>query len=245
MKQAESYRNRMAQKEMEGKMLGGYTSGRNPKAYNKADVADFEGELKSDVVLNVPLLVEEPIPNMEWWDVEFLPKEKKEMMDRFGFILPKCRKENPDVSIGYDEVALKYCGTAHLIEHTARVKLLMKKQDKAVVVPLMLTAAERKRIRRQNRAEREKEKQDKIALGLLPNPEPKVKLSNMMRVLQEQAVADPSAIEKQVREQVAQRLKNHEMRNQARKLTQEQRREKTKNKLKADAAGDIHVAVFR
>jgi U4/U6 small nuclear ribonucleoprotein PRP3 len=104
---------------------------------------------------------------------------------------------------------------------------------------------ERKKIRRQNRADREKEKQDKIALGLLPPPEPKVKLSNMMRVLSEQAVADPSAIERKVREQIAQREKNHEMRNLARKLTPEERREKKLRKIKEDASGDIHVALFK
>lgn len=67
----------------------------------------------------------------------------------------------------------------------------------------------------------------------------------MMRVLADQAVADPSAIEKKVREQVAQREKNHEMRNLARKLTPEERREKNLRKIKEDAAGDIHVALFK
>ena len=109
----------------------------------------------------------------------------------------------------------------------------------------MVTMQERKKIRRQNRADREKEKQDKVALGLLPPPEPKVKLSNMMRVLSEQAVADPSAIERRVREQIAQREKNHEMRNLARKLTPEERREKKLRKIKKDAAGDIHVVLFK
>jgi U4/U6 small nuclear ribonucleoprotein PRP3 len=84
-----------------------------------------------------------------------------------------------------------------------------------------------------------------MALGLLPPPEPKVKLANMMRVLQDQAVSDPSAVERKVRAQVAQREKNHEMRNLARKLTPEERREKALRKLKADAAGDIVVALFR
>ena len=64
--------------------------------------------------------------------------------------------------------------------------------------------------------EREREKQDKIALGLMAAPEAKVKLSNMMRVLGDSAVADPSKVEKQVLAQVAQRQKNHDMRNLAR-----------------------------
>ena len=111
---------------------------------------------------------------------------------------------------------LKHCGTASLVEHTPRIKSILPDMNAKVIMPLMLTKAEQKRLRRQNRSDREKEKQDKIALGLIPPPEPKVKLSNMMRVLQEQAVADPSAVEKKVREQMAQRIQNHEMRNQAR-----------------------------
>jgi U4/U6 small nuclear ribonucleoprotein PRP3 len=40
-----------------------------------------------------------------------------------------------------------------------------------------------------------------------------------MKVLGDQAVADPSKIEKKVMEQVQARVTNHEMRNLARKLT--------------------------
>ncbi len=53
--------------------------------------------------------------------------------------------------------------------------------------------------------EREKEKQELIRQGLLDPPKPKVKLSNLMRVLGTEAVLDPSAMEKQVREQMAER----------------------------------------
>ena len=64
---------------------------------------------------------------------------------------------------------------------------------------------ERKKIRTQKRMEREKEKQELIRQGLLDPPKPKVKLSNLMRVLGTEAVMDPSAMEKQVREQMAER----------------------------------------
>lgn len=228
--------------------MAGYASGRNPNTRNQkgiVSISENDEEMGIEKFNTVPLKRRDPVPDVEWWDIDYLDKERKEQVDNFGFIKPKCRKENPDISISYSEMKLKNCGTAHLIEHSARVKPLVKEKKTAVPMKLMLTEKERKRIRRQNRADREKEKQDKIALGLLPPPEPKVKLSNMMRVLQEQAVADPSAVEKKVREQVAQRIKNHEMRNLARKLTPEERREKTKRKIKEDAAGDTHVAVFR
>lgn len=64
---------------------------------------------------------------------------------------------------------------------------------------------ETKKLRKQRREEREKEKQDLIRQGLLEAPPPKVKLSNMMRVLGNEAVADPSAVEAQVRSQMLER----------------------------------------
>ncbi len=53
--------------------------------------------------------------------------------------------------------------------------------------------------------EREKEKQELIRQGLLDPPKPKVKLSNLMRVLGTDAVMDPTAMEQQVRNQMAER----------------------------------------
>ena len=64
---------------------------------------------------------------------------------------------------------------------------------------------EQKKIRTQRRMEREKEKQELVRQGLLDPPKPKVKLSNLMRVLGTEAVADPSAMEKVVRNQMAER----------------------------------------
>ncbi|KAG7391206.1 U4/U6-U5 snRNP complex subunit prp3 [Phytophthora pseudosyringae] len=249
VKQAEQVRARDAKK-----MMAGFTSGRNPRGYQKESIApitesaepDNETSSKMEVdSVEVPPKPEMSTPDVEWWDVGYLPKDKRAIVDKFGFIKAKARREDPEERVSYSDMKLKYCGTAHVIEHPVRLNLIVKDDGKPVAVPLMLTAAERKKIRRQNRADREKEKQDKIALGLLPPPEPKVKLSNMMRVLSEQAVADPSAIERKVREQIAQREKNHEMRNLARKLTPEERREKKLRKIKEDAAGDIHVALFK
>lgn len=60
-------------------------------------------------------------------------------------------------------------------------------------------------MRKQRREEREKEKQDLIRQGLLEAPPPKVKLSNMMRVLGTEAVANPTALEAQVRSQMLER----------------------------------------
>ncbi|ETW02411.1 hypothetical protein H310_05926 [Aphanomyces invadans] len=243
VKQGEQMRAKEAKK-----MLAGFSSGRNPNAYVKETVADIpdaagptgDGDATTPAIVDVPMKPDAPVPEIEWWDIIFLPKDKQDLVDKHGFTKAIGRTSVLDYLV---DLRLKHAGTSHLIEHPARIKTTRKEQ--IVTLPIMLTKAERKRIRRTTRAERLKETQDKIALGLLPPPEPKVKLANMMRVLQDQAVADPSAVERKVRAQVAQRELNHEMRNLARKLTPEERREKTLAKLKKDAAGDICVAVFK
>ena len=72
--------------------------------------------------------------------------------------------------------------------------------SKGDVVPVFLTKKERKKLRRQNRREAWKEKQDKIRLGLINPDQPKVKMSNLMRVLGTEAVQDPTKVEAHVRQ---------------------------------------------
>lgn len=112
-------------------------------------------------------------------------------------------------------------------------------------VGLYLTKKERKKMRRLNRKEVQKEEQEKVRLGLLPPPEPKVKLANMMRVLDSAAVADPTKVEKHVREQMAKRQKKHEQDNLARKLTDDQKREKKIRKLQEDTSLGVKVSIYR
>jgi U4/U6 small nuclear ribonucleoprotein PRP3 len=68
-----------------------------------------------------------------------------------------------------------------------------------MVVPIHLTEKEKKKLRRMKRVDKERDKQEKIKLGLLPVPPPKVKLSNYMKIMGKEAIADPSRVEKKVR----------------------------------------------
>jgi len=83
-------------------------------------------------------------------------------------------------------------------------------------------------------------------MGLLPAPEPKFKLSNFMRILGDQAVADPSKVEARVLKQVKQREIAHEMRNLAAKSTPSERREKKIRKAQEAeiTSRQISVAAF-
>jgi len=72
-----------------------------------------------------------------------------------------------------------------------------------------------------------------------------VKISNMMKALLNEAVQDPSKIEQQVREEMAQRQRNHDLRNAERKLTPEERRQKKLKKYADDTSLETQVALFR
>eukprot|EP00088_Acartia_fossae_P062711 TRINITY_DN75900_c0_g1_i1.p1 TRINITY_DN75900_c0_g1~~TRINITY_DN75900_c0_g1_i1.p1 ORF type:complete len:230 (+),score=42.17 TRINITY_DN75900_c0_g1_i1:29-718(+) len=100
-------------------------------------------------------------------------------------------------------------------------------------------------MRRQNRRENWKERQDKIRLGLVLPDEPKVKMSNLMRVLGNEQVLDPTKIEAHVRAQMAKRKADHEQANAERKLTPAQKKEKVARKLKEDTSAGVSVAVYR
>ena len=110
--------------------------------------------------------------------------------------------------------------------------------------PLKLTKKEQKKLRTQQRQAREKEKQEMIRQGLLEPPKPKVKLSNLVRVLGADATKDPTKIEKEVRAQMEERQQAHEDRNLARKLTPAERREKKMRKM-FDPENGLFSAVFK
>lgn len=90
-----------------------------------------------------------------------------------------------------------------------------------------------------------KEQQAKIRLGLEPAPPPKVKKGNLMRVLGEEAVKDPTAVEARVNREIADRHQKHVETNQERKLTKEQRHEKLAANQEKDAQKGIHALVFK
>lgn len=174
-------------------------------------------------------LVQAP-PDVEWWDEGLLPPDQNtyEDWDKPG----RNRIESDDTIITI------------YIQHP----VLLKAPQEAFQPgpkPMMLTKIEQKKLRRQRRMADMKEEQAKIRLGLVEPPPPKVKKSNMMRVLGEQAVKDPTAVEARVNREIAQRQNDHEAANEDRKLTKEQRAEKLQQQQAADEAKGVKVCVFR
>lgn len=197
----------------------------------------------------------EDVPNVEWWDSVILtggyPDENESTTIKSSTITNLV--EHPTqmrppsmyflIQFIYNLFQINYIIKISNIDRL--FFYILADPLKPIYMPVFLTKKERKKLRRQNRREAWKEEQEKIRLGLEPPPEPKLRISNLMRVLGTEAVQDPTKIEAHVRQQMAKRLKAHEDANAARRLTADQRREKKARKLKEDTTLGVHVAVYR
>ncbi|XP_066124148.1 U4/U6 small nuclear ribonucleoprotein Prp3 isoform X2 [Saccopteryx bilineata] len=142
-------------------------------------------------------LKEGDIPEIEWWDSYIIPN---------GFDLTEQNPKRED-----------YFGITNLVEHPAQLNPPVD-NDTPVTLGVYLTKKEQKKLRRQTRREAQKELQEKVRLGLMPPPEPKVRISNLMRVLGTEAVQDPTKVEAHVRAQMAKRQKVRNLSNPAKKF---------------------------
>ncbi|PSR79148.1 pre-mRNA processing factor 3 [Coniella lustricola] len=170
-------------------------------------------------------VVEAP-PDIEWWD-EALTTSYDSLDD------PDSLKLHGEESI-----------VTNLIQHPVALEPPQERNAPAPK-PMYLTSKEQAKIRRQNRMADLKEQQAKIRLGLIPAPPPKVKKGNLMRVLGEEAVKDPTAVEAMVNQQIAERHQKHLQANEERKLTKEQKHEKLVGNQEKDAAKSLHLLVFK
>jgi U4/U6 small nuclear ribonucleoprotein PRP3 len=167
-------------------------------------------------------------PDLEWWDEGLVNGSDYSVIDD-----PKNIKVDTP-----DSIITRY------VQHPILIEPPQEKHAPAPK-PMFLTPKEQAKIRRQRRGADLKEQQAKIRLGLEPAPPPKVKKSNLMRVLGEQAVKDPTAVEARVTREIADRKEHHEMANEERKLTPEQRREKLAAKKEKDVSLGVFQTVYR
>ena len=148
----------------------------------------------------------------------------------------------------YTNASLSNTKTYKLQQHPIPIltpqQKLAKEALKNKPPTLHLTKAERKRHRKLRRAERLREQQDLQAAGLVPPPEPRLTLSNYMKVLGDQAILDPSKMEAVVMTQIQQRKLKHDKMNADRKLTKEEKSAKHARKLYEDTSQSVSVALF-
>ena len=167
-------------------------------------------------------------PDIEWWDEGLVTEKSYSSID--GSTGTKVRATDSIVT--------------EFIQHPVAID---PPQDQNIPPPkpMYLTSKEQKKMRRQRRMADLKERQAKEKLGLIPAPPPKVKKANLMRVLGEEAVKDPTAVEARVNREILERKQKHLQVNEERKLTKDQRHEKIAAGHERDAAKGIHLVVFR
>ena len=183
--------------------------------------------IDEDLDTEKAFLVQAP-PSIEWWDESLVNGDSYDAM-----------ADTKNLKIDTEDSVITI-----YIQHPV---LLEPPQEKIVPAakPMYLTSKEQAKLRRQRRMADLKEQQAKIRLGLEPAPAPKVKKSNLMRGLGEEAVKDPTAVEARVNREIADRKQKHEDENEDRKLTKEQRLEKLAQQQEGDAAKGIFVTVYR
>ncbi|KAJ7076104.1 pre-mRNA processing factor 3-domain-containing protein [Mycena belliarum] len=170
-----------------------------------------------------------PPPEAEWWDQPLLPNRRY-----------------ADIDLGVDNLNIRTSDSpiTIYIQHPIPIPAPGDK-NKVALKPMMLTKKERKKLRKLKRAEELQDHRDRVAMGLIPPDAPKVRLSNMMKVLTSDHVQDPTRVEARIRREVAMRKHGHEKMNAERKLTDEQRREKVETKKAEEDKRGIHGAVFK
>jgi len=102
-------------------------------------------------------------PSVEWWDAPFLANKTYDGLDNMTI--------NPN---SYETLVTMY------VHHPVAIKPPSETNAVAVVRSLMLTKKERKKMRRQARAEAQKDKRDKIRLGLIEPDPPKGKINKII-----------------------------------------------------------------
>lgn len=182
--------------------------------------------IDEDLDMEKNFVVEAP-PKIEWWDEALVDGDYSKIEDMAALKLT-----TPDSII------------TTYIQHPVALE---PPQDKNMPAPkpMYLTPKEQAKLRRQRRAADMKEEQAKIRLGLLPAPPPKVKKSNLMRVLGDQAVKNPTAVEARVNREIAERFQKHIQTNEDRKLSREQKHEKLAAQQEKDATLGLQIMVFK
>ncbi|KZP08295.1 PRP3-domain-containing protein [Athelia psychrophila] len=169
-------------------------------------------------------------PASEWWDEALLPNRSYDDVLNLPMESLHIRTANSPINI--------------YVQHPIPI-LAPGEKSKVQLKPLMLTSKEQKKLRKQKRQAELQDKRDRIRMGLVPPDAPKVRLANLMKVLTSDAVQDPTKVEAKVRREVAMRKHGHDKMNEERKLTDEQRREKTETKKVDEEKRGIFGAVFK
>ena len=215
----------------------------------------------------------EGVPDVEWWDEPLINFTTENYMTPFFIKNFKRRKgtggkakesemlfENwmgNDLELRVDlmEALLQVEDMKKVVKDLDALNLLCKDNIKRLPkiseagaveeLKQYQTRDEARRSKRERKLAAQKEIQEKIKYGLVPPPEPKLKLSNFMSVLKEEAIRDPTKVELIVRKAIDQRNKKHQKHNLKRKLAKLSNKEKRRRKSIKDMNKRAFLSVYR
>jgi len=202
---------------------------------------DEENEFMVEMTNFEKMMLMPEIPEAEWWDKPFLQGYPQEDADSTKTIEVKNGRgygtEFEDIPI------LESAVNSYIVR--PRPILPPNEKSKAEPVDIQLTRKERRKLIRINRSNKRKEEREAILLGIKEAPKPRVRIANMMRVHGTEAMQDPTLLETIVRKEMREREQRHDARNQERKLTPEQRKEKNRRKYLEDTSLCTYVSIFK
>lgn len=161
-------------------------------------------------------------PYVEWWDESFVVNGR---YDGGEF------NDDPELITSY-------------IQHPVPIDATWRKVN-VEIKPMYLTKSERRKLRRNRRMLEMKDKQDRIKLGLEPAPANKVSLKNLVNVLTNESISNPTEVEMRVRNEVYEREMRHKQMNEERKLSKEEKRRKLEAKKEEDLKKGVYCLVCK
>ncbi|KAG9391084.1 pre-mRNA processing factor 3 (PRP3) [Carpediemonas membranifera] len=131
---------------------------------------------------------------------------------------------------------------SHLIQHP-QLTLPDHAMRPPVALPPMLTKAERKKKRHMERVEASRVKDQRVAAGLDPPPETRVRLVTMARILSTRLALNPTEVEAKVKEERDRRIMVHEEHQLAQKLTVDEKWQRSLAKVRSDRIQGVVMSV--
>lgn len=211
------------------------------------------------------------MPQVDWWDrpilnenfsYYFAPTMAERLVDEPSYSLADIQESNQEkvwdnanfhhkvvellkqTRVDSSWLAPSLLDPAPAAMEPAALAEMFKPRVAQPVLQTRLTKEEKRKQAKARRREYQKDLQEKIKYGIIEAPKPKLKLSTYMKTLSAEAIQDPTKVEMEVRKLVEERQQKHLERNEARKLTSEQKREKSLKKLKKDSARECRVCLF-
>lgn len=195
------------------------------------DLKKGEDKYESCVVDNVP-------PYVEWWDERYLVNPAKGDYTKKSYV----EEDNGGGKDGDEDEDMDIITS--YVEHPVPLEAPWRRLL-VVEKPIYLTKEERRKMRKNRRVLEMKDKQDRIKLGLEEVPKNKVRLKNLVNVLTNESIVNPTEVEERVRGEIEDRRLEHERMNLDRKLSKGDKHAKIEHDQQTDVLKGIHCMAFK